>query len=240
MRAEPVALCVEGIVAGYGPHTILNGISLTVASGEIVALVGHNGAGKSTLLKCIFGLLPVAAGVIQIRGAGVRKPTPSEMLSLGVAFAPQGNRVFPDLTIEEHLRLAAMSVRDKARRRRAAELAVSDFAVLNERRDQRAGTLSGGEKQMLAIAASLVTSPQIVLLDEPTLGLAQATRAEVLQRIVRLRDERRVSVLIVEQRVQEVVAIADRVLVLRRGVVAFESGADQVRRNAEALSRAYF
>ena len=227
-------------MAGYGSHTILNEATIEVYSGEIVALVGHNGAGKSTLLKCIFGMIPIAAGSIEVHDTEIRTPAPPAMISLGVALAQQGNRVLPDLTVEEHLRLAAMAIRERARRKRAVTEAFLQFDVLNERRKQKAGTLSGGEKQILVLAASLVSSPEILLLDEPTLGLAPTTRAQILRTIAGLRDERRMSMLIAEQRVQEILAIADRVCVMRRGVISFESTADHVRRNPEALTKAFF
>jgi len=226
-------------MAGYGSHVILREASISVCEGEIVAVVGHNGAGKSTLLKCLFGLLPMTDGTVEVRGVPVRRPVPADMLRLGIALAPQGNRVLPDLTVEEHLRLAASTLGSRTARRRAGETALAEFPILGVRRRQKAGTLSGGEKQMLVIAASLVSSPRILLLDEPTLGLAPATRQLVFRKIRALRDERRLSMLIVEQRVHEIVAVADRVCVMRRGRIAYEARAAEIMRAPEILAREF-
>jgi branched-chain amino acid transport system ATP-binding protein len=240
LPVERPALCAQRIVAGYGPHMILDKASITVAAGEIVALVGHNGAGKSTLLKCIFGLLPMAAGSIAIGETDVRKPSPAAMLALGVALAPQGNRVLPDLSVDEHLRLASLTIADRAQRRRSTDEALSEFHILKALRHRKGGTLSGGEKQMLVIAAALVTSPRLLLLDEPTLGLSPAVSDQVLQRIAELRHERGLSLLIAEQRVQEIVAVADRVCVMRRGTIAFDARTAEVRNDFNAFTSALF
>jgi len=233
------AICARGLVAGYGTHVVLQEASISVGEGDIVSVVGHNGAGKSTLLKCLFGLLPAQCGEVEVRGTPVRAPTPARMLSLGVALAPQGNRVLSDLTVEEHLRLATSSISERTARQHAQEQALAEFPVLKERRRQKAGTLSGGEKQMLVIAASLASSPRVLLLDEPTLGLAPSARQQLFRKILTLREERRLSLLIVEQRVQEIIAVADRICVLKRGRIALDSSTADVRLDPAILTTAF-
>jgi len=214
------------IVTGYGSKRILDGVDIHVGPGEVVALIGHNGAGKSTLLKAVFGLLPLWKGSVRLKGVLVPRPSPRELLSLGVAYVPQGNRVFTDLSVGENLDIGCGRVSEKrARIERTYEM----FPSLKDRLRQRAGTLSGGEKQMLALANALVTAPQLLLLDEPSLGLAPPLVSESLGRIREISIGGGVSVLIVEQKVREVLHVADRVYVLRNGQVSFTGSAEDLR-----------
>ena len=214
-------LRVDRLVAGYGKKQVLAGVDLDVPSGEIVALIGHNGAGKSTLLKTVFGLLPVWSGSVSLNGTKLRSPAPRELLRLGVSYAPQGNRVFTDLSVRENLEMGLATCRDRRRFGERAERVFSLFPALKPRLRQRAGTLSGGEKQMLALGSALMLSPRLLLLDEPSLGLAPRLAAEALGRIQQVSAQTNAAVLIVEQKVREVLRISDRVYVLRNGTVSY-------------------
>ncbi|HVR96327.1 MAG TPA: ABC transporter ATP-binding protein [Thermoanaerobaculia bacterium] len=231
-------LKVTGLEAGYGGKRVLNGISLAVAPGEIVALIGHNGAGKSTVLKAIFGLVAVRAGEVSWDGEPVASRRPRELLDRGISYLPQGNRVFPDLTVEENLRVGATLIRSRVLVQEALDKAFAQFPALRSRRRQKAATLSGGEKQMLALANAMMRSPRLLLLDEPSLGLAPALVTAALGRIRDVSAGMGMTVLIVEQKVREVLKIAHRVYVLRAGHVSFSGPAADLR-DEQALRRAY-
>jgi branched-chain amino acid transport system ATP-binding protein len=222
-------LHVEGLVAGYGKKQVLNGVAIEVAAGEIVALIGHNGAGKSTLLKAVFGLIPIWHGQVQVNGKPVTKPAPRTLLRAGIAYVPQGNRVFTDLTVHENLEMGGITLRSKQAVREGIQRAFDLFPALKDRLAQRAGTLSGGEKQMLALANALILSPRVLLLDEPSLGLAPPMVSEALARIQQIAQNNNVAVLIVEQKVREVLKIAHRVYVLRNGRVSYSGPASDLQ-----------
>lgn len=226
-------LKVNSLVTGYRKKQVLNGVSLDVACGEIVALIGHNGAGKSTLLKAVFGLLPVWQGHVVLDGEPVCVPSPRNLLGKGVAYVPHGNRVFTDLTVRENLEMGGVTLPNGARLNEGIERAFTLFPVLKSRLCQRAGTLSGGEKQMLALANALVLSPRLLLLDEPSLGLAPQLVAEALGRIQQISRDSGVAVLIVEQKVREVLKIAQRVYVLQNGLVSFSGTTDSLSDDAK-------
>ncbi len=230
-------LGVDGLVTGYGKKQVLNGISLNVAPREIVALIGHNGAGKSTLLRAIFGLLPVWQGRIVFQETNLNSHTPRKMLKLGAAYVPQGNRVFTDLTVRENLEMAGITLSDEVQLENRIERVFSLFPVLKPRLRQRAGTLSGGEQQMLALASALILSPRLLLLDEPSLGLAPPLVSQALACVRQISEESGASVLIVEQKVREVLKIAHRVCMLRNGQVSFFGLKDSL--NDEKLRQLY-
>ena len=214
-------LNVDALVTGYGKKQVVNGVSLEVAPGEIVALIGHNGAGKSTLLKAIFGLLPIWSGQVVLDGKALAAPEPRELLKVGVAYVPQGSRVFTDLTVRENLEMGGVTLSNGTQLKEGIERVFTLFPALKPRLRQRAGTLSGGEKQMLALGMALVLWPRLLLLDEPSLGLAPPLVAEALGRIQQISRDSGAAVLIVEQKVREVLKIAQRVYVLRTGCVSF-------------------
>lgn len=218
---EASVLEVKNLVSGYGKREVLKGVSINVASIEILAIIGHNGAGKTTLLKAIFGLIPIWEGELSLNGGTMRSPNPIEMLAHGVAYVPQGNRVFTELTVRENLEMGGVTLRSKASLTEGIERAVDMFPALKLKLHRTAGTLSGGEKQMLALSNALVLSPRLLLLDEPSLGLAPRLVSEALMRIKQISTDSRTAVLIVEQKVREVLKIADRVCVLRNGRVSF-------------------
>jgi branched-chain amino acid transport system ATP-binding protein len=221
-------LRVEDLVAGYGKKQVVTGVTFGVPAGEIVALIGHNGAGKSTLLKAIFGLIPIWSGHVHFDGKHWLKPTPRAFLRVGVAYVPQGNRVFTDLTVYENLEIGGITLPDKQALKDGIERVFTLFPLLKDKLKQRAGTLSGGEKQMLALSNSLMLSPRLLLLDEPSLGLAPPLVSEALNRIRQISQESGVAVLIVEQKVREVLKIAHRVIVLRIGRISFEGSATKL------------
>lgn len=223
------ALDVHGLIAGYGKKHVLNGVSVEVLGGQIVALIGHNGAGKSTLLKAVFGMIPIWQGQVHYDGKLRPKPSPRELLHDGMAYVPQGNRVFTDLTVGENLEMGGITLPNKGRLKEGIERVFTLFPALQPLLKRRAGTLSGGEKQMLALANALILSPKFLLLDEPSLGLAPPLVSEALARIQQITRDNGVTVLIVEQKVREVLKIAHQVYVLRNGLVSFTGPAAELK-----------
>jgi branched-chain amino acid transport system ATP-binding protein len=231
-------LKVHGLVTGYGNKRVLNGASLEVGDGEIVALIGHNGAGKSTLLKAAFGMLPLWNGSIEIDGVKSDSPSPRSLLRAGVAYVPQGNRVFSDLSVGENLQLGGITLPRRGMLKAGMDRAFDLFPILKQRMRQRAGTLSGGEKQMLAVANVIVLSPRLLFLDEPSLGLSPHLVTIALKRIQQISRDEGAAVLIVEQKVRQVLEIARRVYVLRNGQVSFTGWANELSDDA-ALRQVY-
>jgi branched-chain amino acid transport system ATP-binding protein len=225
-------LTVDELVAGYGRRQILNGINLVVNEGEIVAVIGHNGAGKSTLLKSIFGLLIPDSGAVALSGITKNWPTPRDLLCGGIAYVPQGNRVFGDLTVQENLTLGGTTLSDKNELRHGLEQTFELFPVLRGKLSQRASSLSGGEKQMLAFASALILHPRLLLLDEPSLGLGPKLVREAFATIKKLCTARQIAIVIVEQKVREVLGIADRVYVLRNGKISYSGKAHDLMDDA--------
>lgn len=217
--SEGVVLVAENVHAGYGPVPVVEAVDLTVSRGEILAIVGANGAGKTTLLNALSGLLPLSAGRLIVDGVPVRKASPDRLIELGVALVPEGRRLFNGLTVDEHLRLGLWKQRlghraAAERRDRVVEL----FPVLYERRRAPAEVLSGGEQQMLAIGLALMRAPRLLMLDEPSIGLAPVIIDRVFEVLAALRAEGQ-AIIIVEQRVQKVLERADRAAVLQNGRV---------------------
>ncbi len=227
-EASTCLLDVKNLVAGYGKREVIKGVSVNVGLAEIVALIGHNGAGKTTLLKAIFGLIPIRGGEVILDAGTLRSPNPQKLLALGVAYVPQGNRVFTELTVRENLELGGVTLPNKARLNEGINRALDLFPALKPKLRQRAGALSGGEKQMLALSNALVLSPRLLLLDEPSLGLAPQLVSQTLQRINEISTASKTAVLIVEQKVREVLKIADCVYVLRNGRVSFSGLAEDL------------
>lgn len=231
-------LSVENIETGYGEAQVLFGVSLKVEKGSITALLGSNGAGKTTTLRTIIGLLPAWSGRIVFRGSDVTKLPAHERVVLGMALVPEGRKLWPGLTVEEHLRLAASTPRARERFEENLELVFSLFPRLRERRNQLAGTMSGGEQQMLAIARALMTSPELLMLDEPSLGLAPKIVIELLDAVKALRDEHGMTVLLVEQNVHMALRITDYGYVIENGRIVVEGTPSELLASPE-LRRAY-
>jgi branched-chain amino acid transport system ATP-binding protein len=213
---------VDGLDVRYGAVPAVRNLSLSVAEGEIVGLIGPNGAGKSTTLHAITGLTPANAGEVLLDGRSILGLYPEEIARAGVALVPEGRRIFADFTVEENLRLGLAARRDGDERGALAE-AFELFPVLREFRRRSAGALSGGQQQQLAIGRALVAGPRVLLLDEPSLGLAPAIVDGVFEALLRIR-ERGVTILLVEQRAQRTVALADRTEVLANGELRMTLG----------------
>ena len=216
----PELLAVENLVSRYGRIEALRGVSLRVGAGELVALVGANGAGKSTLLRCLSGVQPVAAGAIRFDGADVTRMPPPARVRAGIAQSPEGRQVFAPMSVEDNLTLGAYA---RPKREAAGSLAeVYDlFPMLAERRGKTAGSLSGGQQQMLALGRALMSKPKLLLLDEPSLGLAPLVVEEIF-RVVRRLKEAGVTILMVEQNARAALSLADRAYVLETGSVTME------------------
>ncbi|GBE15765.1 MAG TPA: ABC transporter ATP-binding protein [Proteobacteria bacterium] len=233
-------LRVRNITTYYGRIQILKGISIHVGEGEIVALIGANGAGKTTLIHTISGLLKVQSGTIKLGDKEIQNRPPEWIVRRGISQVPEGRLVFAPLSVEDNLKLGAY-VRYRAGKKdeisRSLEEAFALFPPLEERRSQQAGTLSGGEQQMLAVARALMAQPKLLLLDEPSLGLAPIVSAEIFRVILRLRESG-VTILLVEQNAHAALAVADRAYVLETGTVVLQDSADRLLQNRE-VQRAY-
>ena len=219
--AAPVRmLAVVGLRAAYDRLEVLHGIDLHVERGEILALIGANGAGKTTLLRAVSGLIPPTGGTVEVDGHDLTGLAAERVAAAGLAHVPEGRLVFPGLSVEDNLVLGGWTKRkDKAGTKARHAEAYALFPRLADRRRQAAGTLSGGEQQMLAIARGLMAAPLVLVLDEPSLGLAPRVVAEILGALGRLRDEHGLTILLVEQNARAAFKAADRVVVLDRGRV---------------------
>jgi branched-chain amino acid transport system ATP-binding protein len=212
------ALEIDGLWVNYGSVPAVRQLALTVGAGEIVGLIGPNGAGKSTTLHTIVGLVPARSGDIRVHGTSILGRKPEAIARGGVSLVPEGRRIFAELTVEENLRLGLVARKDRAESDSDFEWIEELFPVVREFRARQAGTLSGGQQQQLAIARALVARPSVLLLDEPSLGLAPTTVDVVLEALATIRA-RGVTVLLVEQRAQRTVALADRTYVMTNGEI---------------------
>jgi branched-chain amino acid transport system ATP-binding protein len=228
---------LENVHVRYGPIEALHGISLRVAAGTIVTLIGGNGAGKSTTLRTISGLLTPTAGRITFEGRPIHGRSPHEILGLGIGHVPEGRQIFPTLTVWENLRLGAFREGRAREVTERLEAVFQEFPVLRERSGQLGGTLSGGEQQMLAIGRALMARPRLLMLDEPSLGLAPLYVERVVE-IVKALNTRGISILLVEQRAHTALRIAERGYVLETGRIVLEDEGARLLEN-EDVKRAY-
>ena len=239
MQDPSKMLVVDRLSTGYGEAQVLFAVSLSVERDSITTLLGSNGAGKTTTLKAITGLLKAWEGKIVFNNIDVTHMPAHKRVELGMALVPEGRRLWPQLTVEENLLLAAKATkRARERLKENLEIVYTLFPRLRERRTQLAGTLSGGEQQMLAIGRALMTAPTLLLLDEPSLGLAPKLVIDVLETIKRLRDEYGLTVLLVEQNVHMALRIADYGYVLENGRIVVEGEPEKLL-ESDALRRAY-
>ena len=237
------SIVVRNVDAGYGAVRVLHDVSIEVRDGETVALLGTNGNGKSTLIKCIMGMVRPEAGEIFLETDGTRvdltRKSTEEIVGLGIALVPEGRRLFPKLTVEENLLLGAY--RRAARADIAANLqfAFEAFPVLAGRRRQLAGSMSGGEQQMLAVARALMSSPRILLVDEPSVGLAPILVSRVIGKIRELKERRQLTVLMAEQNFNQATKIADRGYIIVHGKIEFEGRSTRELRENELVKKYY-
>ena len=228
-------LAIRDVDAGYGAVRALHGINMSVKSGETVALLGTNGNGKSTLMKCVMGMVRPTKGSVSLTLDGVAhdlaRLSTEEIVNLGVAMVPEGRRLFPKLTVEENLLLGAFrgSARKKIDENRA--FCYEAFPVLAERRRQLAGSMSGGQQQMLAIARALMSAPRLLLVDEPSVGLAPILVSHTISKIKELKDKYGLTVLMAEQNFHQAIRIADRGYIIVHGEIVFEGGVSDLEQN---------
>lgn len=226
-------LTISGLAAGYGKRHVIADIDMTVDAGQVVGVLGHNGAGKTTLLKAIFRMLPLTSGTVELDGVDLARATSVQTVASGMSFTPAETPIFRDLTVWQNLELGAYHVRDRSQVATRIDEVTAIFPILGERKDQIAGRFSGGQQRQLSLGIALMAQPRLMLLDEPSLGISPAVVVETFATIRRLALERGMSVLIVEQNIKALTAIADQVHVLRHGaLVQSESGA-QARARTE-------
>jgi len=230
---KPDLVTVSGLQAGYGRKTVVFDVNLHVGEGEIVSIVGHNGAGKTTTLRTIYGMLPAIGGTITYRGENTTKAFATQNSARGMSLIPSERFVFGDLTVKDNLLLGSLHEKSAAARdlrwKRVHEL----FPILAERSSQKAGTMSGGQQRMVSLGLALMSGPKLLMLDEPSLGLAPAVVIEIFAAIRKLADDEGLSVLILEQNIGQALRIADRFYVMRSGRVILEETNAQMRARKE-------
>jgi branched-chain amino acid transport system ATP-binding protein len=222
----------------YGNIQALKGISISIEEGEIVTLIGANGAGKTTTLMSICGITPIREGQIVLKGQDISKLSPNKIVKMGVSQVPEGRRIFPQLTVSENLDMGAFLRTDKGGVKRDMEEVFAIFPRLAERRNQLGGTLSGGEQQMLAISRALMANPHLLLLDEPSLGLAPLVVQNIFEVIQKINKERKTTILLVEQNANMALKIANKGYVMQNGVIKIVDTAARLLENEE-VRRAY-
>ncbi|MYA20080.1 MAG: ABC transporter ATP-binding protein [Chloroflexi bacterium] len=221
-------LALDGVSVHYGAVIALDDVSLAIRKGEVVAVMGPNGAGKSTVLKAIMGLAPVVAGDVYWREQRLAAAT-HEIVKEGIAFVPQGRRVFTHLTIEENLELGCLYLGDRVEKERRLDAVMELFPILHEKRRDMASAMSGGQQQMLALGRGLMADPELLLLDEPTLGLAPIIVGEVFQKVREISDRLNTTIMLVEHNIKGALDIVDRAYVLDRGRIAHDGTPDSIR-----------
>lgn len=229
---------VGNIDVAYGDHGVLHGVSIRVDKGDFISVVGPNGAGKSTLFRAISGTATVNRGSIRFEGEDLLAIPPARRPHLGIAHVPEGRQLFPSLSVEENLAIGAETEAGRHAWSGNQERIYNWFPVLAERRQQQAGTLSGGEQQMLAIGRGIASSPKLLMLDEPSMGLAPAIADEIFERIIAIHGEGEVSILLVEQRVAEALHFATRAYVLETGRVVLEGATGELK-DDDRIRQAY-
>jgi branched-chain amino acid transport system ATP-binding protein len=237
------SLAISGLDAGYGAVSVLHDVSLSIGSGETVALLGTNGNGKSTLLKSVMGIVRPSAGSITAEIDGARHEligmATEAIVDLGIAFVPEGRRLFPKLSVTENLLLGAFRRKARQAIARNLEFCFETFPRLKERSRQMAGSMSGGEQQMLALARALMSAPRILLIDEPSVGLAPLLVARTIDKIKELKDGFQLTVLMAEQNFTQAIRIADRGYVIVHGRIEFEGGSAAELNNNELIRQFY-
>jgi branched-chain amino acid transport system ATP-binding protein len=227
MSTEDTALIVDGVFAGYGKMTILNGTTARIRRGAITTVIGPNGAGKSTLFKAIFGLLPVRSGTIALNGRDITNHKPRDILDAGVVYVPQGRNIFPELSVRHNLELGGVAMSDKVGLPARLDMLLRQFPMLKEKADAQASTLSGGQQKMLEVARGMLLEPKVILIDEPSIGLSPLMVQEVFAILKSLRDKG-VTILLIEQNAKQALQISDYGLVLEQGQTRIEDTAPRI------------
>lgn len=230
-------LQVNDLYVSYGVINAIKGVSFTVNKGEIISLIGSNGAGKTTILHTITGLVPAKSGSILFEGHDLTKTPAHKIVGMGMAHVPEGRRIFQELTVYENLKLGAFTLSDKAEIEKNLIYVYQHFPRLKERKNQIAGTLSGGEQQMLAMGRALMSNPEIILMDEPSMGLSPILVSEIFQIIKEVSEDGK-TILLVEQNAKKALSISDRAYVLETGKIALSGDAKDLMNN-EDIKKAY-
>ncbi len=233
-----MALEVQEVDSFYGDLQVLRKVSLTVAEGEFVALLGPNGHGKSTLLKAIAGLHPPSLGSIRYRGTEIFGATAVEIVQMGLAYIPEERYLFPDMTVLENLNLGAYNPNARSRIKGNLQFVFTLFPRLEERKNQKCFTLSGGESRMVAIGRGLMSSASLLLVDEPSIGLSPALKKAVFDSIKKINHERSITILMVEQEIENALTLAGRIYMMKGGTILFERNANEV--DKAEIEKAYF
>ena len=231
-------LKLEHIQAGYGNILAIKDIDLEINEGEIITLIGANGAGKSTTLMTISGIVPSRSGKIFFDGQEIQRKEPDEIVRLGICQVPEGRHIFPELTVQENLDMGAFLRHDKKEIKRDIDYVFSLFPILAERRGQDGGTLSGGEQQMLAMSRALMARPRLLLLDEPSMGLAPLVIRQIFEIIKQINAENRTTIFLVEQNANQALHIAHRGYVIENGRIVFAGKAEELLKNTD-IQKAY-
>ena len=223
-------LAVRTVHAGYGRIPILMGVSLAAADGEAVGILGHNGMGKTTLLRTLMGYLPATAGSVAFDGQDITRLTPTARARLGIGYVPQGREIFPALSVAENLEMGCLRQADS---KRTIEAILTDFPRLSRLLDRPGGALSGGEQQLLALARCLCGQPSLILLDEPTEGIQPSIIEEMIETLLAIRRQRALTMVLVEQNLNFLSTLSDRILILQKGLVTREVPPEMTRNSAE-------
>lgn len=217
-------LQIKNLHSGYGELEVLKGIDLQIKEREIVALIGPNGAGKSTVIKSVFNIAHVSSGKISFKGKNIRNLKTHELLGMGISYVPQGRIIFSNLTVKENLKMGAELIKEKNEIEKRINEIYKKFPVLKERSNKLAFSLSGGERQMLALGRALMMKPDLLMLDEPSLGLAPKLQKDLFATLKKLRDDFGIAILVVEQNAKKAIELADRTYLLEDGKIALEGG----------------
>lgn len=230
-----VLLEATGLVAGYGKKEVLRGVDLALRQGEVLVVLGHNGAGKTTLMRALFGLAKPRAGSVGFAGRDITGRSPADNVADGLAFIPQGHGIFPTLSVRDNLELGAFTLKQRAMLGERLQTVFALFPILSERARQVGGTLSGGQQQMLAIGMALMHAPRLIILDEPSIGLAPNLVDRVMQSIREVNRRFGTTILMVEQNVRSSLPIADRVAVLKTGLKIYDGPPDPLHDRVELM-----
>ncbi len=231
-------LRVLNIASGYGNKLAIRDISLDINEGDIITLIGANGAGKSTTLMTICGVIPCQKGTIEFKGEEIQSLSPEVIVRLGISQVPEGRHIFPELTVKENLDMGAYLRHDKKKIKKDMDYVFSLFPILAERRNQDGGNLSGGEQQMLAISRALMARPQLMLLDEPSMGLAPLVIKQLFEIIKQINKENNTTIFLVEQNANQALRIADRAYVMENGSITLSGQGRELLKNTE-IQKAY-